>query len=868
MKRSGALGLADQVDFLYGQTPVSLAGNLLTLVVVLALVWGPAPLPALAGFAGVFALLWLLRLLLYRRYLRSPDPNKVPALSRRWLAWWNVGTVAAGMFWGAASWVFYPLTGSEGSLVFVLSIHGFCLASIPVLATQPFVFRAFAICSLGPLTLAVGVHPSGNGSGRAVVLVLLFLVAAAIGRKFRQRFDETLRLKARAEQLAEQSAASEAQARLSLAQARRALRLAGSQSGQAGSAMGVDAGAEPVVIGSIWENLGLDVEARAFEKGIGLGFHGHRHAVHADPLLVERVLRLALECALRNTSYGGVIVTARPLGGIVRLQVWDTSEGADRFVVLGRAEGEVDVSPDRFGDFDPATREALSDMARCAGQLGADLRVKAVAGRGALYELRVPRLGERLLEPGENALDLPGRLHGANITVIDPNPASRSQLCAVLEAWHAEVQALAPPCAEAIDPRTELAVLNLAADSLDRLPALLATVRQAVGERLPVLAVVPGITAGLRRQALAARFHLIAKPIRLKDLRAMVHFKLGVPLADRDPSLGRRLAEDGRYWSRALGLPELTPRRIARIDSRGFLFQPASRLALRCARGEQTGHAHVVMLHGGVSSVRGAMGDLLSPQAGAMPWRSMPLLEELCVWRFEHDSFIPVMHNVGHLVAQVERHICVAGKGEAAMRCVALVAHSRGGVVARLAAAVLQQRWPGARFHAYTFGSPHGGTWVFRRVSERWASQSPLLGAIRNAIDGVAPKETTTQLDMLKRALSYDLPVGYRDIEPDRVENLLAAARDFRSYTTWSSHWIPQAVLGARSAVLGRLLLRLSGLVTEGDGLVTEASACGQGSAHHDLSPVFHTAYFADPRALAQLRSYLHGFFAVEGLGS
>ena len=769
MKRSGALELADQVDFLYGQTPVSLAGNLLVLVVVLALVWEPAPLPALAGFAGVFALLWLLRLLFYRRYLHSPDPNKVPALSRRWLAWWNVGAVAAGIFWGAVSWVFYPLVGAEGSLVFVLSIHGHCLASIPMLATQPFVFRAFAICSLGPLALAVGVHPSGSGSGQAVVLVLLFVVAAAIGRKFRQRFDETLRLKARAEQLAEQFAASEAQARESLAQARRALRLAGSQSGTAGSAMGLSAGAEAVVIGSIWENLGLDVEARAFEKGNRPRISRPspcgpcRSAARGAGAAPGPGVRPAKYLVRRRDRRGPAAGRHRAPAGLGHVGGCRPHRRAGQGGRPGRWIAGW------LRRLRPGHARSLVGNGSLHGQLGADLRVKAVAGRGALYELRVPRLGERLLEPGEYALGLPGRLHGANITVIDPNPASRAQLCAVLEAWHAEVQALASPCADAIDPRTELAVLNLGADSLDRLPALLASVREVVGERLPVLAVVPGITAGLRRQALAARFHLIAKPMRLKDLRAMVHFKLGVPLADRDPSLGRRLAEDGRYWSRALGLPELTPRRIARIDSRGFLFQPASRLALRCARGERTGHAHVVMSFSTAvpAPVRGAMGDLLSPQAGSMPWRNLPLLGELCVWRFEHDSFIPVMHNVGHLVAQVERHICVAGEGEAAMRCVALVAHSRGGVVARLAAAVLQQRWPGARFHAYTFGSPHGSTWVFRRLSERWASQSPLVAAIRNAIDGVAPKETTMRLDMLKRAFNYDLPVGYRDIEPD-----------------------------------------------------------------------------------------------------
>lgn len=202
------------------------------------------------------------------------------------------------------------------------------------------------------------------------------------------------------------------------------------------------------------------------------------------------------------------------------------------------------------------------------------------------------------------------------------------------------------------------------------------------------------------------------------------------------------------------------------------------------------------------------------------------------------------------------------------MPCVALVAHSRGGVVARLAAALMEQRWPQVRFHAYTFGAPHAGTWVFRSVSDRWAGHSALVLAIHGAMDGVAASETTSSLGVLKRVVTRDLPVGYRDIEPDRVEHLLAPARHFDSYTTWSSRWLPMAFKGAPSEAIGRLLARLWGLIPGGDGVVPALSASGHAGAHHDATPVFHTSYFADERTRAQLGICLQGFLGSDGMVS
>ncbi len=54
--------------------------------------------------------------------------------------------------------------------------------------------------------------------------------------------------------------------------------------------------------------------------------------MHADPVLVERILRNLVSNAIRYTHDGSVLVSCRRRGDRVLLQVWDTGVG------IGEAE--------------------------------------------------------------------------------------------------------------------------------------------------------------------------------------------------------------------------------------------------------------------------------------------------------------------------------------------------------------------------------------------------------------------------------------------------------------------------------------------------------------------------------------------------
>lgn len=126
--------------------------------------------------------------------------------------------------------------------------------------------------------------------------------------------------------------------------------------------------------------------------------------------------------------------------------------------------------------------------------------------------------------------------------------------------------------------------------------------------------------------------------------------------------------------------------------------------------------------------------------------------------------------------ATVERTLLRGASTPGKTLRIALIAHLRGGIVARIAAAILLQRWPAVPVRLFTFGTSHHGTWVFRRIGERWSWLSIVLDAIQRGLGVMAKPETIIKLDILRRACAYDIPAGFRDVEPHKVACLLAAA--------------------------------------------------------------------------------------------
>ena len=405
-----------------------------------------------------------------------------------------------------------------------------------------------------------------------------------------------------------------------------------------------------------------------------------------------------------------------------------------------------------------------------------------------------------------------------------------------------------------------------------------------------------------------------------RGLRAMV----GRPSRrDRDPTWAARLKSDEAWWAGQLRSAAPGAAALARDAKRGASLRPASRIAMLPAA--QRRQAQVIVIHGGLSSARSAYEAALDtparavaraieagqpaapgtiavrvelggqdatlrpverahpadPAAAAPPadaarvWPGLPVLDERATWRFEHDTFLRIAQNVAHLVAAV-REQCIAGSPADAQRHIVLVAHSRGGNVARFALPALRQAFGGQgwTFAAVTLGSPHLGTQVFERVGQRWHGLAAAVGGLRHLGAPWLSRDTLAELVNLERGLAYDVPPGFHDVEPAGVERMMRG----RPATElpdgmWlvGSHWGPGAGIAVDRQAWDWLFEDLAGAEEESDGLVRRLSALGGRAADNELlraspdrcpvqfdaSPVFHTHYLAHEQTRRQIARML-----------
>lgn len=334
---------------------------------------------------------------------------------------------------------------------------------------------------------------------------------------------------------------------------------------------------------------------------------------------------------------------------------------------------------------------------------------------------------------------------------------------------------------------------------------------------------------------------------------------------DRDPTFVHRLEIDEPLWNAALHAQPMKAARWRKALRDGAVLRPASLPAVRWGQGGSSREApHVVLVHGGLASARSAFESLLAgggalPPAGPL-WPGMPLLDEVCTWRFEHDTFVPMAHNIQRLLRWLQQEV-VRGQPSGTL---VLLAHSRGGNVVRFALPRLRERFPGWRFSGITCGAPHLGTQVFSRIGKRWTGLSMVVGAVRQMTQGWLGREQLAQLVILERGLAYEVPPGFHDVEPEGVRRLARGRPEQlpEGLWLWGSEWgLGEAHHRVEDTLWDWLVEDIGGAEVRGDGLVARHSAlAGREHAHegaHDASPVFHTRYFAHPPTVAQISERL-----------
>lgn len=110
--------------------------------------------------------------------------------------------------------------------------------------------------------------------------------------------------------------------------------------------------------------------------------------VHSDPLMLERMLCNLVSNAMRYTQCGGVLLSCRPRGDHLLIQVWDTGPGIPEHeqaaIFEAYRRGSAAQSKDQ------GLGLGLSIVSRCASLLGVRVGLRSEPGRGSCFALRVP----------------------------------------------------------------------------------------------------------------------------------------------------------------------------------------------------------------------------------------------------------------------------------------------------------------------------------------------------------------------------------------------------------------------------------------------------------------------------------------------
>ncbi|MEO5732779.1 MAG: ATP-binding protein [Rubrivivax sp.] len=590
----------DHIRALYVQTPASLTGNAIGLVLMATIFWPLAAPVVLRTWLAAGILLWGLRLLHWLRFRRHRHAGAFTL--QKWRRSWMVLVLAQGAMWGLAVWLFWGLGTAYHGISLILIVYTYCLGSVQLLATQAVVFLSFISLVLIPTILRIATdHSQPWNLQLAMILCLLFGITVLMARTYGTALGQAITLKARTDELAERLRVemNEADAaRRTAEDARRTAEAANRAKTQFFGAAshdlrqplhamglfaealrqrthdpevaslvnsinesvdaleglfgellditridtgGVDIYPQPVSMKDLFARLRLHFEPVAFEKGLMLSFRGSGHVAHADPVVLERILRNLVSNAIRYTDDGGVLVSCRPRAGELLMQVWDSGVGISPASLPRIFEEFYQVQTNR--PLQAHQRKGLglglAIVQRLSSLMGAPIGVRSRSGQGSVFELRVPagKLPRTSSDTPSGSVKLPLglTLQHRLILVVEDEAAVREGLVVLLQAWGARVVSM--DTVEAVtdwlagteaEPPDLLLVDYRLPQGRTGVEALTALRARWPARRLPAILITGSTLGGHEDEAEVHDYHLLIKPVLPNKLRAMIAFKLDV----------------------------------------------------------------------------------------------------------------------------------------------------------------------------------------------------------------------------------------------------------------------------------------------------------------------------------------------------
>jgi signal transduction histidine kinase/CheY-like chemotaxis protein len=290
----------------------------------------------------------------------------------------------------------------------------------------------------------------------------------------------------------------------------------------------VDAGvirpqAQPFAVQRLFHKLERELAPVAEEKGVAFRMRDTSLILHADPALVELILRNLLLNAIRYTDRGAVLMACRRRGLRALIEVWDTGIG-----IAPEQHKAIFKEFHQLGNPERDRRKGLglglAIVEGLARAMSVDVSLRSRPGHGSVFRLALPISLQPWHEQASALQDEPD-LNGLRVLLIDDDETVRAAMSDLLATWGCWCEAV-PSGEEAIralghfEPDVLLSDYRLRSHRTG-LEAVHA-VRAYLGRAIPA-AIITGDTAAERlREADASGLALLHKPVPSDRLQTVL----------------------------------------------------------------------------------------------------------------------------------------------------------------------------------------------------------------------------------------------------------------------------------------------------------------------------------------------------------
>ncbi|NRP75434.1 Sensor histidine kinase RcsC [Ensifer psoraleae] len=282
-------------------------------------------------------------------------------------------------------------------------------------------------------------------------------------------------------------------------------------------------------LGSLLQGLAEDLAPLATEKGIGLRIVPSTRWVTSDQRYLMRCIQNLVVNAIQYTERGRVLVGCRPRGDRLRIEVWDTGIGISEedqtriFNEFTRASGAERGTGMGLG---------LSIVERACRHLDHPVRLVSQPGRGSVFSITVPLAAPGRASACENPMIEP-MLDGSLdliVMVVENDADELHAMTQILESWGASVLAAgstadAAALMQEIGTAPDILLADYQLDDGDNGVETIRTLRALAGVEIPAVIVSANRQRELLRLGNEMSFAVLAKPVQLVRLRALIDWK-------------------------------------------------------------------------------------------------------------------------------------------------------------------------------------------------------------------------------------------------------------------------------------------------------------------------------------------------------